>query len=153
MHFVWIFLSTTPDLNRKLLRAIHKCQIPIRKIIFHGMPLWSEITPALQLVSNHFSIGWSKEYKSPWGTLSLRHNSWATLHLRNKWSTDSSPRWHIVHIGLRFKPLEPRTSPMGKLLCEHSQMKNWTRGCVSAFQIHAMEGVSRFKGFKPLVNR
>ena len=31
-------LSTTPDLKRKLFRVSHKCQSPIGKIIFHGMP-------------------------------------------------------------------------------------------------------------------
>ena len=153
IHFVWIKLSTTPLLNWNLLWASHNCQIPMGNTIFHGIPKWSKTALVEQVNSNHFSTSWSKVNKSSWGTLSLRQRSWATLHLLNKWSIDSFSWWQIVHKGLRFKPLEPRISLVGKLLWAHSHIKNWICGCVSAFQIHDMEEIPRFKGFEPLAKR
>ena len=153
MHFVRTILSIIPILKMKLFWPSQRCQSPMGKRIFHGIPRWLEVVSELPFVSIHFLTKRQKELLRLWGTLRLCQNPWAMSHPRNRWSIDSLLFWHMVRIGLRFKPLEPRTSPIGRLLCTHNQIRNYIRRCVSIFHTQAMEGGTRFRGFKPLARR
>ena len=152
-HFFQHWLSIVPIVKIKLFLRSHNCQSPKGKIILQGMPFTVAFIGSLQLVSNHSLKGRLKEFLVQIGAYNCCQKLWAKSQLLKRCSIVSFSLLQILHTGSSIKPLEPKTSAVGRLLWRQSHRNNWKLGGVSVFQTQLNDIVFRLKGFNPLAMR